>query len=62
MAAKYLESPYMVMTDKHVMYIVNWILDECDESHQDIDPRTLDENRLLDMVKTAIEAWDGGAR
>ena len=45
-----------------ILYIVNWILDECDEGHQDVDPRTLDEDRLFDMVKKAIEAWDSGAR
>tara|TARA_Y100000296_G_C4947200_1_gene144438 strand:+ start:112 stop:411 length:300 start_codon:yes stop_codon:yes gene_type:complete len=33
-----------------------------DEGHQDVDPRTLDEDRLFDMVKKAIEAWDSGAR
>ena len=45
-----------------ILYIVNWILDECDEGHQDVVPRALDEDRLFDMVKKAIEAWDSGAR
>jgi hypothetical protein len=48
--------------DKKTMFIINWILVECDEEHRDIDPRRLVSDSLIEMAAIAKEVWDGGAR
>ena len=48
--------------DRKTMYIINWILVECDEEHRDIDPRSLLSDSIMEMAEIAKEAWDGGAR
>ena len=45
-----------------ILYVVQWLLDECNEEHQNIDIRTLDKQVLAELVSEALEAWDGGAR
>ena len=47
--------------DAKTMYVVTWIMDECDEEHQSVDPRTLDRHEVAEMVETATEAWNAGA-
>ncbi len=48
--------------DRKTMFIINWILVECDEEHRDIDPRRLFSDSLIEMAEIAKEVWDGGAR
>jgi hypothetical protein len=47
---------------RKALYITDWIIDECDEDHRNIDPRDLHFDDLLDMTETALTAWDSGAR
>ena len=47
-----------VRTDSRTAYIAQWIIDECDEDHQDIDVRTLGIDDLREMAHTALEAWN----
>ena len=48
--------------EKSGLFIVQWLLDECDEDHRNIDPRSLDRDELIHIVASALEAWEGGAR
>jgi len=48
--------------DARTLYIAEWIMTECDEEHQGIDPRTLSRFDLTVMAQVAQDAWDSGAR
>jgi hypothetical protein len=47
---------------ERILYVVQWILEECNEEHQNIDIRTIDKQGLAELVSEALAAWDGGAR
>ena len=44
-----------------ILYVAEWIMNECDGEHQNIDPRTLDKQARAEMGAEALAAWDGGA-
>ena len=50
------------LTLQKALYITEWIINECDEDHRNVDPRDLHFDDLLDMTETALNAWDSGAR
>ena len=45
-----------------ILYVVQWILEEFNKEHQNIDPRKLDDAALREMAASAVIAWDEGAR
>ena len=45
-----------------ILYVIQWVLEECDEEHQNLDPRELDIYTLRDMIESAMVAWQAGAR
>lgn len=50
------------MASGKFLYVTEWIMDECDGEHQNLDPLTLDRQSLCEMIAEALSAWDGGAR
>ena len=47
---------------RKLAYAVDWVMDECDDEHQNLDWRTLDSSDIRELAGEAFDAWNGGAR